>query len=110
MIVAAVGIPEKLKRDWRCYYEIRGLQAPIVGFAPGIDSMQALQLAIAHVARALRESDEDVRWFRTGSMRTGFPLWIPETLGREFETKIEKLIRREQHRQNLKAERQPKVP
>lgn len=76
----SIGRPEKDGRDWRCAVRIEGLGPAMEHVARGVDSVQALLLAIAMVTVQLesrvREAGGTIEWL--GLPGSGLP--PPDTL------------------------------
>jgi hypothetical protein len=78
--------------DWACTHRIVGLGDDMVGVTSGVDSMQALQLALDHVRTILEQSSERLAWFGNEEMGSGIPRSIPVVLPRSYATSIEQVI------------------
>lgn len=64
-----VSLPIRGKRDWSCAYEITWPDKPRRGFGYGIDSAQAMILALQAIGTDLYTSD----YHRSGQLRWGAP-------------------------------------
>src|SRR5690606_13449287 len=88
----------KPRRDPRtgnhwCTFEVSGLGGARVFKVWGVDSLQALQLAIRAAGELLREADDKLTW--CGDSALGFPKVYPSFLSPAAEARIEKMIDRE---------------
>ncbi len=76
-----IGAPQELARDgersawWACPYRIVGLERAVAGRAGGLDSYQALQLAMQAAAEQLLASPELARGRSFSETRR----WVPTT-------------------------------
>ncbi len=79
-IQVVIGRPESFDdgRDFYCPYLIQGLGSERIGYAGGIDAIQAFQLALVQIGARLHASKEAkygrLRWEGSGSGDLGFPL------------------------------------
>jgi hypothetical protein len=97
-ITLSIGMPRRVDRDeWRCPISIAGLKnSIIVDSVPGIDSFQALLLAVECVRWHLKQSGRRFAWLGESDLwDTGIPRQVPVGLGRQFEKRIERAIERE---------------
>jgi hypothetical protein len=79
--------------DHWCTFEVSGL-AKAMGFKVwGIDSLQALQLAIRAAGELLREEGGEMTW--CGDRDLGFPKVYPSFLPAAAQSRIERMIDRE---------------
>jgi hypothetical protein len=80
--------------DWVCPVHIDGMEVePQHG--RGVDATQALMEAFSAVRYMLDQSGLDLSWDVAGPGITAYPKLVPYFLGREFQTRIEKMIERE---------------
>lgn len=97
-VTLTIGMPRSIERDqWQCSILIEGLQdSPIADSATGIDSLQALLLAVESVRSHLKESGRRFAWLGESELfDTGIPRQVPVGFGRKFEERIERAIVRE---------------
>ena len=81
-VVATVYVPCAVSEDeWRCAFDIQGLALPVRSEARGIDSLQALTLAIAGVRLTLSRSGESLTWDEGECGDYGIPRYIPQGFG-----------------------------
>jgi len=86
--------PYRVGRDWACSYEVKGLARGLQGQAFGVDSVQALFMAV-QAARA-HVLDSGVTLTGVGSDEPGgFPRLVPAFFGLEFAKHVGAVIDRE---------------
>jgi hypothetical protein len=102
-----LGRPKKdrLGGDYTCPFIIKGLGKSAVQQASGIDSMQALQLAMQAVRKALLPYAKQLRWVGSEAGSLGFPMAIPEIFGVKFSQRLEGIVQRETDRFGRSLER-----
>jgi hypothetical protein len=84
--------------EWACAWRIRGIGRARTGRALGEDSLQALQLALTAVRRALEPFADRLTW--TGEPgELGLPEPIPDYFGGEFRRRLERMIHLETERE-----------
>jgi Domain of unknown function (DUF6968) len=98
-ISLSIGMPRRVGREeWQAPIRIEGLQdSPIVDSAPGIDSLQALLLAVGCIRWHLKRLvGYRFSWLGGSELVgiAGIPLQVAELGGREFEERIERAIKR----------------
>ena len=80
--------------DWVCPVHVDGIDVePLHG--RGVDATQALMEAFSAVRYMLDRSGLDLSWDIAGPGITAYPTLVPYFLGREFQTKVERMIERE---------------
>jgi len=98
-IIVSLGLPKRVSSDeWQCGVRIDGLDArPISKQISGVDSLQALLLALQLLRLSLKHSPCRLARPEFGiPCPTGdIPLQVPTYLGEEFDERIEQLIKRE---------------
>lgn len=82
----------KTGNHW-CTFEISGLEETMGFNVWGIDSLQALQLAMRAAGELLREQGHGLTW--CGDQDLGFPRTYPSFLSASAHSRIERLIDRE---------------
>lgn len=90
--------------DWECPFRIRGAGVSRLEFGYGVDSMQALTVALDGIRALLDESGLALGW-KVGpgrhdifSEETGFARQIPIGFGAAFRRRLERLLDRELQR------------
>jgi hypothetical protein len=81
--------------DWACPYFVSGLGMRRVAFARGVDSVQALMLAIEATRIFLEQHMKRVSWPFGDEGDLGFPRVVPYVLGVAFSRKINDMIDRQ---------------
>lgn len=102
-----LGKPKKDRAsgDYTCPFIIDGLGERTVQQASGIDAMQALQLAMQAIRKALLPYAKRLRWVGSQPGGLGFPMAIPEVFGVKFSQRLEGLVQRETERFGHSLER-----
>lgn len=99
-VVVRIGCPEPYPEsphgDWRCPFEIRGLDEDMSDFGFGIDTVGALQNALLGIRLLLSRSKVPLMWELTKTNDIGFPMAVPTGYGVAFERRIEKMIKAEE--------------
>jgi hypothetical protein len=100
---AAVGIPEKVsKLEWRCPYRLSRGRAGEIRYAHGVDSIQALILALGSIRLAIDKLEIAVKWDIAAEMGdSGFPIFIQQIFGLEFTRSLERMVSTETERYAL---------
>ena len=94
-IVVSLGFPRQVHPlEWECQVQIDGLE-PILEWVGGVDSMQALLLAIENLRQSLKRSPYRLAWLGDSTSAGGIPQQVPGDLGEEFDERMEQLIKRE---------------
>ncbi|QRN95644.1 hypothetical protein JRI60_42420 [Archangium violaceum] len=97
----------KTGNHW-CTFQVSGL-AKAMGFKVwGIDSLQALQLAVRAAGELLREEGHDITW--CGDQDLGFPKTYPSFLSESAYSRIERMIDREIAREERLPRKKRKAP
>jgi len=112
--VVRIGRPERCDaRTWRCGFHISGIGMRRPFYAFGVDSFQALILALDVIPSRL-ESAGAFSWLDQEAGEHGFPRHVPTAWGVAFSRRIERLLDREvlQYSKKLagKAGRRKKRP
>jgi hypothetical protein len=102
-----LGKPRKDRTsgDYNCPFIIDGLGESTVQQASGIDAIQALQLAMQAIRKALHPYAKQLRWVGSPPGGLGFPMMIPEVFGVKFSQRLEGLVQRETDRFGRSLER-----
>ncbi len=79
--------------DHWCTFEVSGLTEAMDFKVWGVDSLQALQLAIRAAGELLREKGHELTW--CGDQDLGFPKMYPSFLSAAAQSRIERMIDRE---------------
>lgn len=84
-----LGYPEMRTPDeWACPFRIVGLDTEIFEYGIGVDSLQAIMMAIEGIAVFRRDSGRSLSWI--GMLgETGIRRQIPMMMGAEFANEIE---------------------
>jgi hypothetical protein len=106
-VYVRLGRPKKdrISGDYVCPFIIEGLGESMVQQASGIDSMQALQLAMQALRKALLPHARRLRWVGSQPGGVGFPMAIPEIFGVEFSQQLEGMVQRATDRFGRSLER-----
>ncbi|WP_373691650.1 DUF6968 family protein [Hyalangium versicolor] len=112
-----IGKPKKDRSsgDYTCLFSIEGLGEPLVQQSWGIDAIQALQLAMQGIRKALLPHVKRLRWGGSEAGGLGFPMAIPESFGVKFSRRVERMVQLETDRFGRALERagrhsKPRVP
>jgi hypothetical protein len=79
-------------QEWGCAFRISGLAQEINEFGRGIDSLQALMVAIEGVRFYIERSGEQLTWEDQELGYLGLPRRIPDTFGIEVEQHLVKMV------------------
>lgn len=106
-VVVHIGTPEPdpLGIDWRCPFEIRGLDEDIIDFGFGIDTIGALQNTLIGIRVLLLRSKVPLRWELTKTNDIGFPFSIPTGYGIRFQRSLERHVETEVKKRGREARR-----
>ena len=104
-----LGVPRREGRDWACSFRISGLGERVVDDAYGVDAIQAVQVALDGIRAALEGTGQTFSWLGLRG-ETGFPRFVPHSLGLEFAERINRFMDRETNRFVRSAERKSKTP
>ena len=100
----------KGSQDWECPFRIRGLGAPRIEYAYGVDAFQALTMALQGIRYFLDGSRVPLSWTGVLEDSTGFQRLIPllpepggtrrleRLVDRELRLRLERLKRRHRAR------------
>jgi hypothetical protein len=90
-----IGKPRRAPKsgDHWCTFEISGLPEVMRFKVWGIDSLQALQLAMRAAGELLREEGHALTW--CGEQELGFPRTLPSFLSAAASSRLERMIDRE---------------
>lgn len=120
-MIAQIMRPERPRgsRDFRCGYRVlnTGSNTAQLKYAWGVDTLQALQLAIQALRLELMPLVEQLKWEGAAAGSLGIPMAIPEYFGpeltRSLERRVEQMVEsharklEEQHRRRAPARRPP---
>lgn len=102
-----IGRPRKDRgsSDYFCPYRLEGIGDGQPQRAWGVDSVQALQLAMQAIRARLEPHTDELEWLggRGGSL--GFPKVIPDVFGPKLTHRLEKMVEREMDRYARTLER-----
>jgi hypothetical protein len=96
-VVVSIGLPrpDPLEGgDWECPFLIEGVARSEVQKAFGVDSMQALILAIQGIRATLEQTGRSFFWVDP-EIGVDFPLNVPTTWGKQFVERVRLAIERE---------------
>jgi hypothetical protein len=95
-VTVVIGAPRRVEADeWLCPYLIEGIVESGIQFAPGVDSLQSLVIAVAGIRWHLEQTGRRFIWFGDDH---GIPQQVPMDHGREFAHRVELAIERESKR------------
>lgn len=113
-VVVRIGRPEPYPEsshgDWRCPFEIRGLDEDVIDFGFGIDTIGALQNTLNGIRLLLSRSKIPLRWELTKTNDIGFPFSIPTGYGIRFQRKLERHIEAEVKKRVREGRRKTQKP
>jgi len=90
--------------EWRCDFEIVGLDKPFRSRTLGEDGMQALLLVFPAIKAKLRDAGIPVVWLGNDPGDVGIPSYVPYG-DRDFEELIEQIIEVENLRRHIDLKR-----
>ena len=97
-IVVSIGLPrpDRLSKhgDWECPFLIEGVGESKVETTYGVDSLQALILAITGVRVRLEQSGRNFFWFDP-NIGADIPLYVPTVWGKRLVERVSLAIERE---------------
>jgi hypothetical protein len=93
-VVARIYQPEQLDNssEWSCKIEVLGMEAPFVGSAIGVDSFQALYLAMRRLCAHLDETADKLLFLDGKARDSGIPLIMPWSFGPSLKAEVYRLI------------------
>jgi hypothetical protein len=97
-IVISIGLPRPYRLsesgDWECPFLIEGIGEPNVETARGVDSLQALILAIEGLRVRLEQTGRNFVWLDP-NMGVDIPLYVPSVYGKRLVERVSRAIERE---------------
>ena len=97
-VVLTIDQPEQALGDWACWIRIEGIPDGSA-HVPGVDPLQALQLAILRARHLLDASGLPLVWLADGEPGdVGIPLSVPTGHGFEVQRKLERYLERQSKR------------
>jgi hypothetical protein len=103
-VTVQLGRPRRRRTgEFDCPYRVRGLGRGKIGRALGEDSVQALQLAFEAVRLELEPHAAILTWYGQPG-ETGFPQYVPYSLGGRFRMRLEAMVNREIEREARRLE------
>jgi hypothetical protein len=97
-VVVSIGLPrpQRLSKhgDWECPFLIEGIGESKVERAGGVDSLQALIMAIEGVRVRLEQSGRNFFWLDP-NIGADIPLYVPTTWGKPLVERVRVAIERE---------------
>lgn len=97
-LVVRLGAPRRVKGDWGCPYQLLGLGRKAVRVAFGVDSFQALMMALESIRQDLAAIDEPLTWVGGQAGDSGFGLIVHSFIGSAATARVEKMVEREANR------------
>lgn len=95
-VLATLFLPvETPLKEWICEFVISGLPSEIRGQGRGIDSLQALTIAIEGLDVQLRSCSEALVWDEQEVGDSGLPRYYPRGFGLEVEGRLVEVVREE---------------
>jgi hypothetical protein len=92
-VEASVGEPVEVTRgEWRCAFRIADAGRENVQYAHGVDSIQALILALEGIRGAIAAIGGECSWEGGEPGESGFPRFVPQFYGAAFSRKLEAMI------------------
>ena len=109
-VLVRIGHPQKVAHlEWRVEVEIRRGRTTKKLLVHGLDSFQAIIASIQAIGYELDKDRPQIMWEGGEPGEHGFPLYLPEELGRDFSLNLRKKLE-VQSGQRLSAGRRPKAP
>jgi hypothetical protein len=99
VVVLTISKPRRWRKDWVCSIRIEGIPNGR-SIAPGIDSLQALQLAITSARMMLDASGLPLLWLDGEPGDVGIALPVPTTYGFKTQRKWERYLERKSRRRD----------
>lgn len=98
-VTVALGFPERDPQgpDWMCPFHITGLDKTIASAGYGVDTLQALIVALERIRIELEGTGLTFSWLGIAG-ETGIPRLVPMAFGPEFAARISRHIDREVER------------
>lgn len=72
-VTVRLGVPRRFKGGYRCHYQIKGLGDDSIRFGAGVDSIQALQIALQNIGAELYLTHRRAKLRLEGLKDLGFP-------------------------------------
>jgi hypothetical protein len=93
-VVARVYQPEKIgsSSEWSCKIEVQGLESPFERSSMGVDSFQALYLALRGLCVQLDEIADNLVFLDGEAGDAATPLIMPWSFSRSLKTEVYRLI------------------
>ena len=108
-VIVQLGRPRRRRTgEFECPYRVRGLGRVKLGRALGEDGVQALQLAFEAVRLELDPHAGTLTWYGAAG-ETGFPQYVPYSLGSRFRKRLEAVVSREIEREARRLEQRSKA-
>jgi hypothetical protein len=96
IVEVRLGRPTRAgRKDWICGFQIIGLNDDRIRRAAGADALQALVLALKGIRHTLENCGHSLTWIGGEHGDHGVPRAIPTFFGRQFATKIGKVLDQE---------------
>ena len=95
-VIATIYEPVMARPDeWKCDFRISGLSEDVKSYAQGVDSMQALAMAIQGLRVHLEAVDATLTWFDGEPGDSGIPCQMPNGYGRAVERHLQDVVNEE---------------
>ena len=108
-VTVQLGRPRRRRTgEFESPYRVRGLGRVKISQALGEDSVQALQLAFEAVRLELERHAAILTWYGEHG-ETGFPQYVPYSLGGRFRKRLEAMVNREIEREARRLEHRSKA-
>jgi hypothetical protein len=95
-VTARIYVPEKMGQssEWSCKITVEGLDAPFEQTIIGVDSFQALYLALRRLCVHLEKYEGTLTFLDGAVGDCGFPLIVPWNFGCSLRAEVYQLIER----------------
>jgi hypothetical protein len=100
LVVLIISRPRRWRQDWICHFRIEGIPDGH-GSHPGVDPLQALQLAIISARTMLDASGLPLVWLEGEPGDVGIPLPVPTTYGWKVQRRWERCLERAGRRRDV---------
>ena len=94
-VVVCLGKPEqRSEREFVCPFQVTGIGNSELQYAHGVDSFQALILALEGIRVTLEKGGQSCTWIGEEGDH-GFPRYVPSFFGLEFSNRLGQIIESE---------------
>jgi hypothetical protein len=92
-VVVTIYQPDPVNSEqWKCDFTIVGLPEKVEASAPGVDSLQALEMAFQGVRAHLEQQAESLTWLDGEPGYLGIAKIIPDSYGTTIEKHLAKVL------------------